>query len=223
MAIHSSGKYIQLSRAQQEMLAIIAIAVVVCVFSLVGFKTMLAKGNYQRKVINEKHKIIKQLEANYTAAKSLQTQYDTFAALDPNIIGGKSTGSGNQDGSNPQIVLDALPSKYDAPALASSVEKILNGDSATIRSINVKDDPANNSDIAVPQPAPHALGFSFEASTSFSSAQQIFKDFERSIRPFDVTKLEVTGSDNALIINVNMNTYYQPARSLDLPLTKEVK
>lgn len=223
MAIHSSGKYLQLSRAQQEMLAIIAIAVVVCVFSLVGFKTMLGKGNYQRKVINEKHKIIKQLEANYTAAKALSTQYGTFAALDPNIIGGKSGGSGGQDGSNPQIVLDALPSKYDAPALASSVEKLLNADSASIRSINVKDDPANNPDIAVPQPSPHALSFSFEAATSFSSAQQIFKDFERSIRPFDVTKLEITGSDNALILNVNMNTYYQPAKSLDLPATREVK
>lgn len=223
MAIHSSGKYIQLSRAQQEMLATIAIAVVVCVFSLVGFKTMVSRGNYQRKVLNQKHKIITQLEANYSAAKNLSTQYGTFATLDPNIIGGHSDGTGNQDGSNPQIVLDALPNKYDTPALASSVEKLLDGDGASIRSINVKDDPANNPDIAVPQPSAHAVAFSFEASTSFANAQQIFKDFERSIRPFDVTKLEITGSDNTLIIDVDMNTYYQPSRSLDIPPTTEVK
>ena len=223
MAIHASGKYTQLSKAQQEVLAIIAIAVVICVFSLVGVKTMISKGAYQRRVLNEKHKIITQLEANYSAANTLATQYKVFANQDPNLIGGKAQGTGNQDGANPQIVLDALPSTYDAPALASSLEKILSGDNTTIRSLDVKDDPAGNPDIAVPQPSAQAISFSFEIGSSYANAQQVFKDFERSIRPFDVTRLEISGSDSALDIVVNMNTYYQPARSLDLPPTKEIQ
>lgn len=223
MAMHSSGKYLQLSKAQQQMLAIIAVAMVVCVFSLVGFKTMLAKGNYQRKVLNEKHKVIAQLETNLTNVKNLATQYQTFTSANPNVLGGNATGNGNRDGSNAQIAIDSLPTKYNTPALASSLEKLLTADAASIHSIKVQDNPTGNSDIAVVQPGARIIPFSFEAGTSFSSAKQIFLDFERSIRPFDVTKVELSGSDQVLLVSTSMNTYYQPAQSLDLNSTKEVQ
>lgn len=223
MAVHASVKHVQIDKAQSAMLATVAIAVIVAIFSLFGIKAMISKGAYQRRVINEKHRIVSQLKSNYTAANALSAEFAIFDGQDPNIIGGSTKGTGNQDGANSQIILDALPSTYDTPALASSIEKLLAGNSVNIRSIDVKDDPTSNPDAAQSLPISSPMAFSFEGSTTYKSGQQVLKDFERSIRPFDVTNLELNGSDANLVMLVNMTTYYQPAKSLSLTTTKAVK
>jgi hypothetical protein len=119
--------------------------------------------------------------------------------------------------------LDALPSKYDAPALAASLEKILTGRSVFITGLTVTDDPATNSDAPQADPVAKPVVFAFVGGTTFKGAANVLKDFERSIRPFDLNKLEISGSDNNLQVTANMTTYYQPAKSLDLQPTKEVK
>ena len=218
-----SIKHLQIDKSQSTMLGVIAATVVIVVFSLFATKSMITTGLYQKRALHARKDVAATLKSNYTAARTLVGQYKVFAEADPNVLGGTVAGSANLDGSNPVIVLDSLPSIYDAPALATSLEKIMTGRGVTINSLTVTDDPSTNSDQAESQPKTKPVAFSFEGSTTFTGASQLLQDFERSIRPFDLNTLEINGSDNKLKLTVGMTTYLQPAKSLDLKATKEVK
>jgi hypothetical protein len=218
-----SVKHLQIDKDQSTMLAVIIAATVLTVFSLIATKSLVSKGLYQRRALSARRQVVATLKSNYGSAQTLDTQYKVFAAQDPNILGGSASGSGNTDGNNPRIILDSLPSKYDAPALASSIEKLVLGRGGTINSLTVTDDPTTNSDAAQAQPTSKPMAFSFDATTNFANATLLLQDFERSIRPFDLNTLQISGTDNALKLTVGMTTYFQPAKSLDLTATKEVK
>jgi hypothetical protein len=218
-----SIKHLQIDKNQSTMLAVIAVAVVVVVFSLFATKSMITKAFYQKRALHARQDVAATLKSNYTAAQTLFTQYKNFANQDPNILGGTVGGSTNLDGQNAVVVLDALPSTYDAPALATSVEKIMSGRNITINSLTITDDPTTNSDTPQTTPKPKSITFSFEGTTNFAGGAQLLQDFERSIRPFDINTLEISGTDTQLKLSVGMTTYFQPAKSLNLQATKEVK
>lgn len=218
-----SVKHLQLDKSQQSMLAVIAATVVIVVFCLFATKAMIVKGLYQRRVLNARHQVVSQLKSNYDSAQKLVNQYQVFADQDPNMLGGSATGGGNLDGDNARITLDSLPSTYDAPALATSLEKIMTGRHVTIDSISVTDDPVANSDKAQASPAVKTITFNFEGTADYNTAAKLLQDFERSIRPFDLNSLEISGTDNAMKLTVGMTTDFQPPKSLDLTPTKEVK
>jgi Tfp pilus assembly protein PilO len=219
----TSVRHLQISKSQSTMLASTVAAIVIVIFSLFATKAMIVKGAYQRKALHARRQVVDQLKSNYNAANQLLTQYKVFANQDPNILGGSVNGATDLDGDNPRIVLDALPSSYDAPALASSVEKILGGRGISLNSLTITDDQASNSDQPQAEPTSATMPLSFQVVTSYPQAAQMLQDFERSIRPFDLNTINISGTDDALTINVNMNTYFQPAKSLNLQNTKEVK
>lgn len=218
-----SAKHLQIDKTKSTILAVVAVAILVTIFSLFATKALISKGLYQRRAIKEKKDVAQTLKSNVDAAHKLVNQYQDFQQQDPNVLGGSVSGKGNQDGDNARIALDALPSKYDAPALASSLEKLMGGRNVTIRGIDVKDDPAGNPDDSQAIPELTTMPFSFEGATSFKNAKNIISDFEHSIRPFDITSLELTGTDEALRLTVSGNTYFQPAKSLSLDTMKEVE
>ncbi|MBX4201732.1 hypothetical protein KW803_02465 [Candidatus Saccharibacteria bacterium] len=218
-----SVKHAKISKDQTRILVVIAIAVAVIIFGLFASKAMISKGLYQRKALHQTREVAALLKSNYASAQTLLTQYQVFEAQNPNMLGGSTTGTANLDGNNPKITLDALPSTYDAPALASSLEKILTERAVKINSVTLTDDPTANSDKPEAKPAPKLVVLSFEGTTTFSNGGLLIKDFERSIRPFDINTLEITGTDNNLKINAGMTTYFQSAKSLDLTATKEIK
>jgi hypothetical protein len=218
-----SVKHLQLNKSQSSMLAIVIASIAICVFGLFGIKAMVEKGLYQRKALHARREVVATLKSNLTAANSLIAQYNVFQAQDPNILGGSITGTDNLDGDNARIVLDALPSTYDAPALATSLEKIMTVRGVTITSMKVTDDPTTYPDDPQAHPVSKDIGFSFEGSTNYKGASDLLLDFERSIRAFDVNTLEITGSDESLRISLSMTTYLQSAKSIDLTPTKEVK
>src|SRR5689334_22008086 len=127
MATPLSTKRIQVSKATATIVGTIAAAAFIAVFSLIASQALLSQRAYQSRVIAGKEKAKKQLEDNIKAVNVLSTQYKAFIGTSQNIIGGNPSGSGERDGDNARIVLDALPSKYDFPALAASLEKILGG------------------------------------------------------------------------------------------------
>jgi hypothetical protein len=220
----TSIKHIQMDKNQSTMLGVIAIAVAVTIFSLFATKSLVSKGLYQRRVLQAQHKVVSQLKDNEKAATTLFSQYSSaFAGQNPNMLGGTLTGAGNLDGDNPRLVLDALPSTYDAPALATSLEKVITGRSVAIKSITVTDDSNAYPDQPQASPKPQAVAFSFEGGSNYQQAKQLLQDFERSIRPFDLNTLQIEGTDNSMKLTVGMTTYYQPARSLNLQPTQEVK
>ena len=219
----TSVKHLQMDKDQSTMLAVIAAAVVITIFCLFAAKALVSKGLYQRRALSSKNQVVDQLKKNEQAAQTLFTQYKVFADQQTNVLGGSSDGSGNLDGDNPRIVLDSLPSTYDAPALAASIEKVMSGRGVSINSLTVTDDPTTYPDDPQSTPKVTSVTFSFEGTSDYARSQQLLQDFERSIRPFDLNTLEIDGTDNNLKLTVGMTTYYQAARSLDLKPTKEVK
>ena len=213
-----SIKHLQIKSANSTMIIVLSIAAAVAVFSLVSTNSLFKQAKYQNKVITARNKAKKQLEDNIKEKDKLVDHYQSFASGDPNIIEGlRDDVSGERGGENPRIVLDALPSTYDFPALTSSIEKIMTKRSVKITSISGKDDvSANSAKDSSPNPKPIAMTFTAEAESNYSSIQELIKDFEKSIRPFKVTKLEISGKEDKLTMKANIDTFFQPAKDLTI-------
>jgi len=217
-----STKHLAINKANTQMVAIVAVAAFITVFSLIATKTVLGQNAYQSKVIKAKETAHKQLQANITAANSLVSSYHDFIAPATNIIGGYTTGTGDKDGDNGKIVLDALPSSYDFPALASSLEKILTGQSLKVSSITGTDDQVNQEgNVSSPSPQPVPIPFSFSVSdANYDAIKQLVNTLQLSVRPIQIDTLTITGGGNSMSATVAAHTYYQPAKNLQI--TKQV-
>lgn len=227
MKVQISKKHLEIDKAQRNILLIVALATVITVFSLISSKALLSHAAYQRQVLNETNKTNAVLEENLKNSSLLVKHYeDVFIGKSPtNIIGGRNSDDPNTqppDGNNARIVLDALPTSYDFPALVTSVSFILSNNnmsnpsiSGTDQSVEVDSSPLDN-----PQPVPITITAS--GTGDYESVKKLVIDFERSIRPFDITNLTITGGENNLQVTVNMNTYFQPAKTLTIG-SKEVR
>ena len=213
-----SLKQVAVDKATAQMIIYTAVATAVLVFTLFSVNTLLAQRSYQAKVIAAKETAKQQLKANVDAKDKLVTAYKQFVARQENVIGGNSTGNGQNDGDNARIILDALPSKYDFPALATSIEKLL-ADTALgvqIQSITGTDDEITQSETVVTNPTPVEIPFQLSVSGSYTSLEQLTKGFERSIRPFHLTSMSISGSDSSLRLDMSAKTYYQPEKKVTI-------
>lgn len=217
-----SSKRLQIDKANASMVVFLAVAAFVAVFSLVASRALLSQRSYQSRVITEKKKALAQLKANNIAADQLVNSYKAFVSAPDNIIGGLPSGSGDRDGDNAKIVLDALPSKYDFPALATSVEKILTARNYKIQSITGIDDELNQSKASEVAIQPVEIPFETTISGNFDAAQGLLDVFQLSIRPIQIVKIEFSGADTTLNVSVTAKSYYQPQKTVKITL-KEVQ
>lgn len=217
-----STKRLAITKANAQIVAVVGIAAFITVFCLVASKAVLAQNQYQGKVTKAKEKAHQQLIDNLSNYSDLSSAYNAFDKKDKNIIGGSKDGSGDNDGSNSKIVLDALPSYYDFPALTSSIEKILNDQSLTVSQITGTDDQVNQQqNLTSPTPSPVEIPFSFTVkNATYDATQKLIDSLQRSIRPIAIDTLEVGGGVNDMTITVNAHTYYQAGKSVNI--TKKV-
>jgi hypothetical protein len=127
-------------------------------------------------------------------------------------------GTGDRDGSNSKIILDALPDGYDFPALTSSIEKILGDTGVKVSNITGTDDQINQSaNVSSPTPQAISIPFSFTVSdANYASATQLITRLGQSIRPIQIDTLEITGGADKMTVTVSAHTYYQPATNLKI-------
>lgn len=219
-----SSKRLQIDRANATMIIFIAAAVFVLIFSIVAVKALWSQRGYQARVIKSKEEARDQLKKNIDTVGKLAQSYQQFVTAPENVLGGSSTGGGEKDGDNAKIVLDALPSKYDYPALTSSVEKILTDKGFKINSITGTDDEANQTNKDENQkPEKVEMPVSFSVTGSYRSIQDLVPVFELSIRPFLLKKITLSAQDkDKLDLKMDLSTYYQPKKNLQIT-TKEVK
>ena len=224
MAKRFSFKQIQIDKAMTSMIIFTAVAAAVLVFSLVSTRALLSQRSYQAKVIGQKEKAKQQLDANVVAKDSLVQSYQQFVSRSENVLGGNPAGEGENDGDNARIILDALPSKYDFPALATSLEKLLAETALGVRieSINGTDDEIAQAAANALTPVPVEIPFQISVSGAYASLESLVLGFERSIRPFRITALSLSGNDESLRMDVSAKTYYQPEKKVNVQL-KEVR
>ncbi len=215
MAKQVSLKRMQIDKANTMMVAAIAVAAFIVVFSLVASRALWSKRGYQSRIIAEKTVAVEQHDQNLQTVDDLVVAYKAFVGTPDNIIGGNPSGSGERDGDNAKIVLDALPSKYDFPALATSLEKILSKN-YQIDGITGTDDEVAQSTNPQATPTPIEMPFEVGATGSFKSVGELLGIFERSIRPMKIGTLEITGSNSELQVSITAKTYYQPEKTLSV-------
>ena len=142
--------------------------------------------------------------------------------LDPssqaNLIGGKNDKSQNAnppDGDNARIVLNALSTTYDYAGLLSSVAKILSINGVTNPSIGGTDASATSSSTPSPAPKPVSIQLNVAGQGNYEQVKAVVHDFERSIRPFKVTQMQLNGTNAVMNFSMQVTTYYQVAKTLD--------
>lgn len=219
-----STKKIQIDKANSVIVAAVAIAAFLVTFSLVSTKSLLSRRAYQARVIDAQEQARDKLDDNISSVKELKNRYNEFIGRSENIIKGSSTGNSPSDGDNARIILDALPSKYDYPALASSLEKILKDRGYVIYSMTGTDQEVeqNSANQAGVQQAVE-MPFELTAGGSYKGIVDLLVAFRRSIRPFHIQTLTFEAEeDNVDIVKLSIQgkSYYQPQRTLSI--TEEV-
>lgn len=225
MAKHEiSTKRVAISKANAQLVLIVAVASFVTVFCLIASKAVLSQNQYNARVVTAKEKAQNQLQDNIEAFDKLEKSYTSFNTTSTNVIGGIASGTADKDGPNSKIILNALPSTYDFPALTSSVEKILSDRGLKVSSITGTDDQVNQQgNTSSINPTVTEIPFSFTVTgANYQAVNDLFKAMQSSIRPFVVDKLDVSGSANDMTVTVDAHTFYQPAQNLkpDLKVIK---
>jgi hypothetical protein len=206
-----SLKQNSVDKLNRQIVIIIGVAVFAAVFTLVASKTLLGQYEYQKRVIDAKHIADLQLKANAATVDQLVVSYKNFINTSKNVLGGNTSGNGQNDGNNAEIVLDALPSQYDFPGFISSLENLLSNPAYTINNISGTDNaltqqasPPGTSTTAVQIP------FQINATGSYASIQQMIQTLQASIRPIVIQTLDLSGNDTSLTAAISAYTYYQP-------------
>jgi hypothetical protein len=207
-----------IDKANAQMVGIVAAAAFVTIFCLFAAKAAWSQNRYQAKVSTGKEKAHQQLEQNVKAFSTLLTAYKTFDDSATNVLGHNALGTGDNEGKNSKLILDALPSSYDFPALASSIEKVLAGQSLKVSSITGTDDQLNQEkNLSSVTPQPVSMPFTFSVSdANYASINKLFTKLQQSIRPIQIDTINLAGGNNSMTVTVNAHTYFQPAKSLEI-------
>lgn len=212
-----SAKRLKIKNANTAIVIAVSVCSFIVVFSIVASRALLSQRAYQARVIEKKETARDQLKKNLEATDSLITAYETFVSSPENILGGNSTGGGDKDGDNAKIVLDALPSKYDFPALTTSIEKLIAQRSLKATSISGTDDEVNQqAQQSSSVPKSIEIPFQVKVEGAYPRIQQLIGALEASIRPFHIRIISFSGSEDDLEMDIQVKSYYQPERDLSL-------
>lgn len=213
----SFTKRTMITEANKKVLIMTSIAAFMVVFSLVAAKTLVGQIAYQNNVISQEKQTQTLLQSDLGARTSLANAYQAFTNTPQNVLGGNPSGTGSQDGSNTKIVLDALPSTYDFPALATTLEALIKSQNLSINSITGTDEELlQESNQQSSSPTPVAMPFQFSVTGSYQGIQDLVSIMEASIRPMQIQTLSLSGSESDMDATISAQTYFQPAKTFSV-------
>ena len=214
-ALRPNTKRLMIDKANTRMVVVTSVAAFLVVFALVASKTLIGQATYQNRVITADKQALSQLQADQTAVNQLVSSYEAFDNTPQNVLGGNPQGNGSQDGDNAEIALDALPSQYDFPAMAASLEKLLTNQNVQIQSISGTDEELSSaSSSANPQPVP--MPFELSVTGNYQAIQNLIAAFGESIRPFQIQSVQLSGDEDNMTLTLSAQTYYQPQKVLNI-------
>jgi hypothetical protein len=202
----------QIEKAARSMfiwVAVASIAVSVCV---VTAQFLFQKWAYNNRVLDTKSRAAETLKSNISNAKQLR---DSVGALVSNSA--LASVKTSADDPNTKSILDALPSRFDATAWATSLQQtVLSRSGVTVESIHVpgdQDDPSGDVKASASATTPQEMKFDIAVSGSYDKIRNMLLDLERTIRPVKVTSVTLRGDDAAMSATVSGITYYQSSKS----------
>lgn len=213
-------KRVLIDKTNSTIVVVTAVAAFIVVFSLIASKMLVSQSMYQNRVISAKKTALAQLKTDFQSTTALTTAYEAFVGTPQNVLGGNPSGTGSQDGDNAKIVLDALPSQYDFPALLTSLGKLASSQNVQIQSITGTDNEiAQSGNQTSATPVPVAMPFQISVSGNYQSIQNVISVFGNSVRPFQIQTMQLSGNQNSMSMTITAQTYYQPGKQFNI--TKE--
>lgn len=188
-----------------NLVAILAIcslaAVLVSVFIT---KSLVGKIVHNGKVLDKKTAASKQLAANVEAVNALADKY--------NDLGGRVT-----------LVMDALPTKPDFPAIVAMTEAMAGFSGVRLKSVNTAlETPtvaANTAQTVVtPSGISTPLPFSYTVSVAgnYDNIIKFLSSLEISSRPVQVLSIAQSGTTTDQSVDIRVQTYYQAVADTSL-------
>lgn len=207
-----SSKHLQIDKSNTKVLIYISLAVVALVFAIVASLSLWKQVQYQNKVLSLRNKAVDQLEKNKKATAQLQAQFVAFDTATESIIG-------NGD-PNSKVVLNALPSKYDFPALITSIDNL--GQKTPGISLDALggSDEQLTAQQSSPEPQPVEVPLSLSGQGSYDSVKQFIKNIERTTRPIKIKTISISGAEGSMKADVVAVTQYQPLKVLEIKKEK---
>lgn len=218
MKLNMSSKRVLVDKANTVVVVAAAIGAALTIFALVGSNTLLSQRSFQSRVITQKEAALKQLEENVEETNTLVIAYKEFVARSRNVIDGDSNGIGERDGDNARLVLDAMPSKYDFPAVVTSIEKLILDLELATESIGGVDDEISQLNQSSADPEPVPIPFDFTVSGSYEPIQALVDQLYKSIRPIHINNMKFESQGGSINLKITANTYYQPEKIADIKM-----
>lgn len=203
-----SKKHVQIEKTNTLMLIMIGVAAAVFSFTVVTAISFGRRLSYQSKVINTRVDAEKQLKTNLAAVEKLVSAYEKFDSAETSVLGTKDK--------NSKIILDALPSKYDFPALTASIEKILKLTGGISSVSLVGSDLEATAEQNSNNPVPIEIPITVNGTASYDTIQLLVNNLQNSIRPFKINKITFSGNQGSMSFSIVMATYYMPEKNLDI-------
>jgi Tfp pilus assembly protein PilO len=203
----------QIESASRTMFIWVAVASVAISICLVTAQFMFQRLTFNQRVINAKIKASDTLSDNIENAKILKEEVDS-------LVGNQDLASVKTNPEDPNVksVLDALPSKADSTALATSLQQAILGRSGVVvEGITVPTTEVEGEEApAVSDAQPVEQPFSITVSGSYDKIRTMVLDLERTIRPMKIVAINMTGSDADMRVTIEGITYYQPAKTTSI-------
>lgn len=208
----------QIENAGRSMFVWVAAASVAISICIVTVQFLYQQWSYNNRVLGAKSKAADTLKKNIDNSRKLQEAVNALVSND--ALASVKT---SPEDPNTQSILDALPSRADPTALATSLQQaILNRSGVTIENITVPSEdpitndtstaPSSNTQTAVPQ----EMQFTVAVGGSYDKIRSMLLDLERTIRPIKITAIDLNGDDAAMTATISGVTYYQPSKSANI-------
>jgi len=213
-------KRTQISKANKVMFIWIAGASALVSFAIVTSFFLGQKLIFNEKVLFEKNKTVNVLNINNGAVDELATN---IRALDADAA--LSLAKANEKDQAIQVILDALPSYANSPALGASLQiKLLAGvPGLTLESLQVTPVEGVESlttgaveDAGATTASGNEITFRFSISGSEDTLRAALKNLERSIRTIDITSLIIESQGDIQLMTVAGRAFYEPAKNVVL-------
>lgn len=204
-----STKHMQIKKASSQTFAAVAVASVIASMSLVLINILWGTAQYNIKVQDEQEKVRDVLIANLEVVPDLESSFRNLE-IGSDLLEKQPAGK-----SNSEVILDALPSRYDFIELAASIDNLAKEASVNLDSFRGTD-LGSDTIQSSPNPTPQSIAFSMEVEGSYAAMSKFLRGIETSIRPIKVNSLSISGTDDKLKASISAETSYQPAFDLDV-------
>lgn len=190
-----------IGKANSTMLIVAVIGSVVVSMGLVVGKLLWDQHSFNSQIIGKKEIARDTLKENLDKIDELKRNLETL----------------DRGQTNSKTILDALPSQYDFPAVASSLDLL--AEKALIPRGNFEFDGEDTAEKLTNSADPQPISIPFKATVVGDTTKII--DFltktELSIRPFKATKLAFKAEEgNNIELSFEGETFYQPRKSLEI-------